>query len=117
MRCVPGNRNLALVLLVVWCGLVTGCTHMAPKEASGAPPPAVVEHDGEAGVVRVDHPDQFLLDGHRPRGVARIERDGDGQPGYRVPFGGVPFVRPGRRGTRSPRRPGPKGQVPQDSEP
>ena len=62
MRCIPGNRNLALILLAVWCGLVTGCTaHGSSKEESGAPPPAVVEHDGEAGVVRVDHPGQFPL--------------------------------------------------------
>jgi membrane fusion protein, heavy metal efflux system len=61
VRCIPGNRNLAPILLAVWCG-VTGCTaHGSSKEESGAPPPAVVEHDGEAGVVRVDHPGQFPL--------------------------------------------------------
>jgi membrane fusion protein, heavy metal efflux system len=44
-------------------GIFTGCAvrGSTADAVSGAPPPAVVEHDGDSSAVRVDHPEQFPL--------------------------------------------------------
>jgi membrane fusion protein, heavy metal efflux system len=48
--------------IVVGAGLVVGCTARGSTDgASGAPPPAVVDHDGDTSAIRVDRPDQFPL--------------------------------------------------------
>jgi len=47
---------------LVTVGLAAGCTARGNTDpASGAPPPAVVDHDGDSSLIRVDHPDQFPL--------------------------------------------------------
>jgi cobalt-zinc-cadmium efflux system membrane fusion protein len=54
--------NAGLVLACGACGLwLAACTARGSTDAaaSGAPPPALVEHDGDGSVIRVDHPDQF----------------------------------------------------------
>ena len=40
--------------------IVASCTRGSAQEGSGAPPPAIVVHE-EAGVAKVDHPEQFPL--------------------------------------------------------
>ncbi len=48
--------------ILMWAGLVAGCTARGSTDGvSGAPPPAVVDHDGDTGAIRVDHPEQFPL--------------------------------------------------------
>ena len=51
--------------IAVSCGIVlllAGCGGNAGKNtAAEAPPPAQVEHEGDANLVQVDHPDQFPL--------------------------------------------------------
>jgi cobalt-zinc-cadmium efflux system membrane fusion protein len=43
-------------------GLALGChATEAPEAASGAPPPAEVQHEGDAAAIEVKHPDQFPL--------------------------------------------------------
>lgn len=62
MRRARRNRILALISALASAGVVAGCTARGSADgASGAPPPAVVEHDGDGSVVRVDHPEQFPL--------------------------------------------------------
>jgi cobalt-zinc-cadmium efflux system membrane fusion protein len=52
-----------LVLVPLYAALGAGCTARGSTadSASGAPPPAVVEHDGDSSVVHVDHPERFPL--------------------------------------------------------
>jgi membrane fusion protein, heavy metal efflux system len=59
------QESLALLLpgtLLLACISLTACGVKGSAEADdGAPPPAVVEHDGSAGVLRVEHPERFPL--------------------------------------------------------
>jgi cobalt-zinc-cadmium efflux system membrane fusion protein len=41
--------------------LIAGCTARGSTGDSGAPPPAVVEHEGDGSAIRVDHPERFAL--------------------------------------------------------
>jgi cobalt-zinc-cadmium efflux system membrane fusion protein len=50
---------LGFLLLVGAIG--TGCSAQATDTGDGAPPPVVVDHDGDSGLVRVEHPEQFPL--------------------------------------------------------
>jgi cobalt-zinc-cadmium efflux system membrane fusion protein len=61
-RLTVRSRGAGLALALVSAG-VAGCTvHGSSGEpASAAPPPAVVEHDGDARALHVDHPEQFPL--------------------------------------------------------
>jgi membrane fusion protein, heavy metal efflux system len=56
-------RRRALVLFVLACGLlVADCSaHGSTDPASGAPPHATVDEEGDGNVVHVDHPDRFPL--------------------------------------------------------
>jgi cobalt-zinc-cadmium efflux system membrane fusion protein len=56
-------RIVGLVRILVWAGFLAGCTARGSTEngASGAPPPAVVDHEGDTSAIRVDQPDQFPL--------------------------------------------------------
>jgi cobalt-zinc-cadmium efflux system membrane fusion protein len=51
------------VALALACGtLIAGCSARGSADAaSGTPPAAVVERDGDSSVIHVDHPDQFPL--------------------------------------------------------
>jgi cobalt-zinc-cadmium efflux system membrane fusion protein len=53
----------ALCLLAGAATLASGCgvRGEANPPAAGAPPPPVVEHEGDGSVVRVDHPERFPL--------------------------------------------------------
>jgi membrane fusion protein, heavy metal efflux system len=58
------NRNILLIGFVCLGSalFLAGCgnkVHASAKET--APPPAVVEHEDNAGLIKVDHPDQFPL--------------------------------------------------------
>jgi membrane fusion protein, heavy metal efflux system len=56
------RRLVPFVLLVACTGALAGCTaHGSADAASGAPPPAVVEQEGDDGAIRVDHPERFPL--------------------------------------------------------
>jgi cobalt-zinc-cadmium efflux system membrane fusion protein len=48
-----------VVLLGSAC--IAGCTAQATDPKDTAPPPAIVDPEGDSGLVRVDHPDQFPL--------------------------------------------------------
>jgi len=52
-----------IALLALSAALAAGCArgggHTDPD--AGAPPPAVVEHDGDASEIRVEHPERFTL--------------------------------------------------------
>jgi cobalt-zinc-cadmium efflux system membrane fusion protein len=62
MSGVLRNRIVALNVALAAVGLTVGCTARGNTDpASGAPPPAVLDHDGDSSVIRVDHPDQFPL--------------------------------------------------------
>ena len=54
-------RLLASVPVLVWAGFAAGCTARVSTQESGAPPPAVVEHDGDGDEIHVAHPEQFPL--------------------------------------------------------
>jgi cobalt-zinc-cadmium efflux system membrane fusion protein len=57
-------RRLAInAALVFTCSaLVAGCSARGNTDAAAeAPPAATVEHDGDGGVIHVDHPEQFPL--------------------------------------------------------
>ncbi len=56
-------RRIAAPLQLLVCTIVVaGCTARGNTDsASGAPPPAVVDHEGDAGTIHVDHPDHFPL--------------------------------------------------------
>jgi len=52
--------GVAAALLTV--ALAAGCTARGNSNpASGAPPPVEVDHDGDDGMLRVEHPDRFAL--------------------------------------------------------
>ena len=52
-------KNVALLLLL-GCS-ATGCGDSKGNPQAEAPPPAQVEHEGDANMVRVEHPEQFPL--------------------------------------------------------
>jgi len=56
-------RTIASIPALVCAGLVAGCTARGSidETAAAAPPPAVVEPDGESNVMHVAHPEQFPL--------------------------------------------------------
>lgn len=58
-------RSVVIALpLLACCGAsIAGCTARGSTgdSASGAPPPAVVEHEGDSNTFRVDHPERFSL--------------------------------------------------------
>jgi cobalt-zinc-cadmium efflux system membrane fusion protein len=49
--------------LAACLGLVAGCTARGSTgdPGAGAPPPAIVEHEGDSNALRVDHPERFPL--------------------------------------------------------
>ena len=58
------RRLLALAVrttLIAACSVLTArCSaHGSSEAASGAPPPAQVDHEGDGSIVHVDHPEQF----------------------------------------------------------
>ena len=56
------RRQIPTVILAWVVALpIAGCGRGSAADASGAPPPPVVDHDGDSSIVRVDHPDQFPL--------------------------------------------------------
>jgi membrane fusion protein, heavy metal efflux system len=62
LRRAFGHRIVGLIPILVWAGFGSGCTARGSADGgSGAPPPAVVDHDGDNSAIRVDHPDQFPL--------------------------------------------------------
>jgi cobalt-zinc-cadmium efflux system membrane fusion protein len=54
-------KKAAIWILSVALLTALGCGHSKGDPASEAPPPAQVEHEQEANVVQVDHPEQFPL--------------------------------------------------------
>jgi len=53
---------LTLPTLLIACVALSACGVKGNADgADGAPPPSVVEHDGDDGVVRPDHPERFPL--------------------------------------------------------
>lgn len=49
-----------LMVAMATVSATAGCTVRGNTDAAaGAPPPAVVDHDGDSGMLRVDHPEQF----------------------------------------------------------
>lgn len=63
MKRVVRSPFAGLALVPFWAGLFTGCAVRGSTgdAESGAPPPALVERDGDSSVVHVAHPDQFPL--------------------------------------------------------
>jgi cobalt-zinc-cadmium efflux system membrane fusion protein len=61
------TRSLPILVMrtafILACSVLTArCSaHGSSDPASGAPPPAPVDHEGDGGVVHVDHPEQFPL--------------------------------------------------------
>ena len=58
------TRHIGLLVRVtlVIAGFTAGCTARGNTDpASGAPPAAVVDDDGDSGALRVDHPEQFPI--------------------------------------------------------
>jgi cobalt-zinc-cadmium efflux system membrane fusion protein len=56
------RRQIPTVILACVVALpIAGCSRGSAADASGAPPPPVVDHDGDSSIVRVDHPEQFPL--------------------------------------------------------
>jgi cobalt-zinc-cadmium efflux system membrane fusion protein len=56
------RRQIPTVILAWVVALpIAGCGRGSAADASGAPPPPVVERDGDSSVIHVDHPDQFPL--------------------------------------------------------
>jgi membrane fusion protein, heavy metal efflux system len=59
---VQQHRIMTVILACVSGALVAGCAaHGSTDGASGAPPPAVVDREGDTSIVHVDHPEQFPL--------------------------------------------------------
>jgi len=59
---VLGHRISALIPILMGASLVAGCTARGSSDGgSGAPPPAVVDREGDNNVTRVDHPEHFPL--------------------------------------------------------
>jgi cobalt-zinc-cadmium efflux system membrane fusion protein len=59
----PLLTRLAKTTLILGCSVLSmRCSaHGSTDPASGAPPPAQVDHEGDPGIVHVDHPEQFPL--------------------------------------------------------
>jgi membrane fusion protein, heavy metal efflux system len=59
----PLFTRLAKTTLILGCSVLSmRCSaHGSTDPASGAPPPAQVDHEGDPGIVHVDHPEQFPL--------------------------------------------------------
>jgi cobalt-zinc-cadmium efflux system membrane fusion protein len=56
------SRIIAILLACLSGALTISCTAQGNSDsASGAPPPAIVDREGDTGIVRVDHPEQFPL--------------------------------------------------------
>ena len=56
------HRIVTLISIAVWVGLAAGCTARGLADsASSAPPPAVVDHDGDGHLTRGEHPERFPL--------------------------------------------------------
>jgi cobalt-zinc-cadmium efflux system membrane fusion protein len=58
------GRLMVKAGIVLACGVILascGARGNTDPGGAGAPPPAVVDRDGDAGTVRVDHPEQFPL--------------------------------------------------------
>ncbi|MGD0963377.1 MAG: efflux RND transporter periplasmic adaptor subunit [Candidatus Acidiferrales bacterium] len=55
------TKRAALVLVSASMIALVGCGSVDRDRASEAPPPAQVEHEEDANVIQVDHPEQFLL--------------------------------------------------------
>ncbi len=56
------NQRLFVITVVAILPLLAACGARAAGDPSReAPPPAIVEHDGDAGTVRADHPERFPL--------------------------------------------------------
>jgi cobalt-zinc-cadmium efflux system membrane fusion protein len=55
-------RIAGLAAVLAGAGLLAGCSSRASADSPAtAPPPVVVERDGDAGAIQVEHPDQFPL--------------------------------------------------------
>ncbi len=62
MRRVCREPIVGLAPILICAGLLAGCTARGSTDgASGAPPPAVIDHEGNGNAIRVDHPEQFPL--------------------------------------------------------
>ena len=58
---LPG-RLTVLLLPVTSAALLAGCTARGSTgDNAGAPPPAIVEHEGDSNAIQVDHPERFTL--------------------------------------------------------
>src|SRR5277367_765557 len=56
------NMVVEISLCLASSILLSGCTEkMKADPKAEAPPPAVVEHEPDSSLVKVDHPDQFPL--------------------------------------------------------
>jgi cobalt-zinc-cadmium efflux system membrane fusion protein len=56
------NRRASAILLAVCVTLLAGCgVRGSAASGEGAPPPAVVEHDGDGSALHVEHPERFPL--------------------------------------------------------
>ncbi len=61
-RVFQGCQGPVILLLVLCVAFLAGCgAKGATDPATGAPPPQPVEREGNADLVKVDHPDQFPL--------------------------------------------------------
>jgi membrane fusion protein, heavy metal efflux system len=59
---VQHSRIIAVILACLSGALIISCTaHGNSDNASGAPPPAIVDREGDTSIVHVDHPEQFPL--------------------------------------------------------
>ena len=56
---MPGFGTMALFFISGW--FLAGCSEGKGDPKAEAPPPARVEHEEDANVVRVDYPEQFPL--------------------------------------------------------
>lgn len=61
MRGPQRNRFVSVGVAVLSSTVVIGCTAHATNVSDTAPPPAIVDPDGDSSVVHVDHPEQFPL--------------------------------------------------------
>jgi cobalt-zinc-cadmium efflux system membrane fusion protein len=56
------HRCIVLLAILLCASFGWACSARGSAEGgAGAPPAAVVDHEGDSGVIRVDHPDQFPL--------------------------------------------------------
>jgi len=54
-------RLLVPFAIMAVAGMGSGCTARGDSGGDGAPPPAVVEHEGDNGTVQATHPERFKL--------------------------------------------------------